>query len=675
MESAEAGEAVAVLSHAFLLSRFGGSREALSQTITIRERAFRIAGVLDAAFTELDTGSAPDLWIALPKNQGGRVIVRIRDSAERPRALAALQAAFNDYSREHPNKNAPQQPDRSLGSSLRLVPASHGLASNRLTTRFGTPLEIALVATFILVLIASVNVALLMLARGAARTREIGIRIALGAKRSRIASQVLMEAGMIAAAGCASGFMIARWGHAAITALISDPDRPIRLPWHPDWRVFSLACLLLGAVTLGAGTVPALRAARTDVNSAMRGRAALTIGRRRFRLSEVFVVAQMSLSLTLLTAAALLLSSLWNLNNADPGFGKDDVLIADLQWQREPRSRIAADTGYRAALRALKAVSGVVSASISGWSYFEDNSRRASIVIEGSDGNSATNSLCEFMSVGPEFFRTMGSTLISGREFNDADTEQSRLVAILNETGARLYFGHRRAIGESFHIFDPKETTEVIGIARDTKLHSLRSAAPPMVYLPFLQSKYQGTSDYPASLAVRIGRSGAIPMRELQRAVAASWPGLNVVRVRSQRLLVNKSLTTERLLAHVASWFGLFGLLLASVGLYGVMAQSLAQRRKEFGIRIALGASGPEIVKLTEVRVLVLSASAGIVGLPAIAGISRITSAFLFDVAPGDPRLIASALAVMTTAALLAGWLPARRAARINPSEILRSDT
>jgi len=391
--------------------------------------------------------------------------------------------------------------------------------------------------------------------------------------------------------------------------------------------------------------------------------------------AEHFLIAgQAALAVILLGGAGLLQITWRNLVHLNPGFDTGQVLVAELQWEREG-DRTYTNSVYRTLVDRISQVPGAASVSISGWSYFGDNTRRTSIVLdEGPAPNSAEGPLCEFLSVGPEFFATMGVPLLRGRDFNGNDIMNSPLVAILNESAKLQYFGSADAMGKRFSISDPKRKIEIIGVVADTKLNSLREAAPPMVYLPFFQSEFRGTPDTPASIEIRLRGGNRISTQELQQTIRTSATGLAARRVRPLDALLGRSLVRERLLSVLSAGFGTLGLLLAAFGLGGVVAQSTASRLKEFGIRLALGATNRDLIVnglRHALRPVVFGAAFGTALSPAV---TRLMRSLLFGVEPFDPLVISGATLVFLAVTACAALVPLTSISRSDVVGVLRHE-
>jgi predicted permease len=660
-DSDPGSDPVAIISYDYWLRRFATSPDVLGRSIRIRNQAFSVVGVLSPDFTELDLGSAPDIWVPLRQHDGGRVLAALKPGVTARQLQSALQPALDNFLGSQPSASANKGNARYLASGFEIVSARTGLSASGVSKRFAMPLAALSISGVVLLMIGCGNVGLLLLSLQEARRDEMAVRMSLGASRARLARQILTETLLLAGMGCALGLLLARWAAESIVRLASDPNRPNRIAWGFDWRVACLVCIVCVLVTLTSGLPAAMQSRST----------AAPIGSRT-RLRDAFIAAQMALSLVLLMAAGLLQSTWRNLNGLNPGFEKDMVVVAELQWQEKGNDRTYTDPVYRHLLEQTEALPGVRSASLSGWSYFGDNTRRAAIVLEANKGEGHENPLCEFLSVGPRFFRTMGTELIRGHDFTEADTERSRLVGVISESVSRLYFGSQNPLGKRFSIFDPQQEIEIVGVVRDAKLNSLREQAPPIIYLPFLQSQYRGTAATPASLEVRLSRSGLVSAAQLRQVIRAASPALDAPRIRTQRELVNRSLVQEHMLAVISVGFGGLGLLLATVGLAGTVSHSITRWTKECGIRMALGSQKSELVRMI-MRQSLMPVIVGVaIGIPTSLAAMRLLSSVLFGIEPGSPVAVTAAVLALSTAAVISAVVPVIRASRIEPAITIR---
>ncbi len=665
-------EPVAVVSHDYWQRRFGGAPDVLGTVLRRRGRAVRIVGVLPGGCPELDLGNAPDGWLPAGRTQGGRMLVVLHRNASPLQVEAALQPALAEYLKKEPPTPARTGNVRSTVTSLRAVDASKGMRSG-LRDRFTMPLATLAVAALLLLLTGCANSGLLLAALHDRRRGESAVRMALGASRGRLIRQVVVETTILTAISCLLGALLAPPAAGVLVGLASDPDRPMRIAWQWDWRFAAVALAFCVVATAFSTALPAWRL--PGIRRVEPGRGVLFSGRRNrfgFQPGGLFLAGQAGLAVVLLAGGGLLQTTWYNLQRLNPGFEQRRLSIAELQWEREG-DRAYTNAVYRGLLSRIAEIPGVERVSLSGWSYFGGNSRRASLAPENSPVD-AVGAPAEFLSVSPGFFRTMGVRLMRGRDFRPADTEVAPLAAILNASAMRLYFGDSSALGHRFSIFDPKQKIEIVGVVEDTKLNGLREPAPPVVYLPFFQSEYRGTSDMPASVEILTLPGARLDVAEVSRAVRTSGPGLGVRRVRTQRDLVERSLLRERLLAIVSVTLGLCALLLAGLGLSGAIAHSVASRQKEFGIRIALGASARHLVGGGAVRALMPAGAGVLAGLILALFLAQLLKAMLFGVEPGNPYVLAGAVVLLAAVSAIAALVPLAGTVRVDPAAALRQE-
>jgi putative ABC transport system permease protein len=670
----EAGAApVAVLSEDYWQRRFLKAPDVIGRSFRWRDKTYRIVGVLKRGFAEFDAGSSPDVWFPMPKDQGGRILVALRANAQPRQLESALVPAFELYLQQTPANQPRQGNARYLARNLAVAGASTGMAGSSIRTRFATPLAAVAIAAVVLLLIGAGNVGLLLLALQLRRQDEIAVRVSLGASRGRLVRQLIGETSILALTGCVLGAGLAPLITRKLVDLASDPDKPIRIEWQWDWRFVAAVFLFCLVSTVLCAAAPALRPTWQNPIQFIHGHVSSAVSSRLgTRPEELLIAGQAALALTLLVGAGLLQTSWHHLHGLNPGFDQERLLIAELQWAQEG-SRAYTNAAYRALLEKVAQQPGVAGVSISGWSYFGNNTRRASIVT-AAHPDAGENPLCEFLSVGPGFFQTMGVQLIGGRGFTASDTEASPLVAVLNESAERQYFGSAGGLGNRFSLFDPKQKIEIVGIVADTRLNSVRDAAPAMVYLPFLQSELRGTSDMPAALEIRLLPGGRVATEGLQQVIRATASGLAARRVRPQSTLVERSLVRERLLSVISAALGLIAMVLAGLGLAGAIAQSAASRRKEFGIRLALGASSRVLLTKGLGRALLPVAVGVAIGAPLSLGAARLLRSILFDVDPFDPFVLSSAILLFMAVAISAASVPLSATTRIDPASALREE-
>jgi predicted permease len=524
--------------------------------------------------------------------------------------------------------------------------------------QFGRPLRILMAAAAAVLLIACVNVAGLLLTRGVARRRDIAIRLALGAGRGRLMRHVLVESVVLTIAGSAAGLLAGVWSANALTALLADRVIDVSL----DRRMLAFTALTSAITVLVFAIGPALKSTRTDLTPAFR--AGLTSIRSGRPLGRLLLPIQVALSLSLLVGAGLFVQTLVNLRTTDSGFHGDDVVIATLNPALSRYSTERVGAFYSELLDRTRALPGVQSAAIA------DAPLLGGMYVDGlSVKGSADNVEASLRIVSPQFFETMGIHLQAGRDFSASDDAESPRVAVVNETIARRYFAVGNAVGQRIDVGgDPN--TEIIGVIADTKYSDLRAAVPYTVYLAMPQARFLGTE---RTLHVRtsVERDAAISaVRNQIRALDATMPA----RIRPFADIVDATLERERLIATLAGVFAALALVLTAAGLFGAIAYSVERRTREIGIRVSVGAQPLGVVWMV-LRDCLFAAVAGIaLGAPITLWLSGAVKSQLFGVSPHDPATIAIAAGGLLAVAMLAGYLPARRAARVDPVIALRHE-
>jgi predicted permease len=656
-----AGDAVAVISADYWRRQYGADASALGTRFRRDNREFTIAGIAPPGFrgTELDV--PVDIWLSIdqvvPPNAGDRVrgrwvrvMGRLRDGVT-PESAAAESAAI-------------------LGRPIRVQPGGTGYSALRL--RLYQPLILVAVVVVLVLLIACTNLANLMLAATASRHREIAVRTAIGASRARIVRQLMTEGLLLSMAGAALGLGVAHWISAALLALLP-PEQAVASPnlrFVLDRRALVFTSLLASGTCVMFGLWPALRSAHgvaiSDLKSA--GGAGQ---RNRNWLSRGLLVSQVVMCTALLIVAGVFLRTLENLRGQDAGYREDRLLVADVEPPREypeaRRDQLIEELRLRAA-----ALPGVETAALSHLGQLSGGAIEFDIGFPGRENTSERLAMIE-QRISPGFLRAMGTPLIAGRDFTPADDDRAPLVAIVNEAFARRLFPGRHPIGARFFRvggMHAGESMEIVGVAKDSKWVNLRADSPPMYYRPYRQMG--GTPV--VRLAIRM--SGARPSiaRDLLGIGQSIDKRMVVSNVVPFREIVNRTLIVERLVAQVSAAFGVLALLIALVGLYGVLAYSVVRRRREIGLRIALGAGPGSIQRMFVQESMAILAVGVVIGVPLALAVTRLGSSLLFGLGPHDPASILLALSLLTVAVLAAACLPARCAARIDPIAALREE-
>ena len=694
---------VCVISDGYWRRRFGRDPAVVGKTIHLSGFPFTVIGVTPPEFFGLEVGVSMDITVpammqeqVMPEirsfmNSGDnrfRIMGRLRPGATIEQAQASLgllyQQQMADRFERLSNSPKPKKPNPSmLEERLTVASGSKGLSALR--RQFSQPLLILMSVVALTLLIACANVAGLMLARAVARRKEMAVRLALGAGRLRLVRQLLTESVLLAGLGGLLGLLFAWWGARSLQTLLSQGEIPIHLSLNPDLRILGFTAAV--AMLTGAlfGLAPAFAATRVDLQSALKQDSQGMSGGSRLSFGRVFVVAQVALSLLLLVGAGLFVRSLQKLRQVDAGFARENTLVLKLEpvgSDNKGRARPRLTALYDELVRRVEAMPGVQQASLVGyspvsrseWVVMGQNPEFGSpISVEGYQPQSDEEMRIHWMQVYPNSFATLGIPLISGRDFGAQDSRDAPKVAVINESMARRFFGNESPVGRrfGFGVSVHSGEIEIIGVVKDAKYKSLREPNRPMFYLPFAQAN---TGRGQMTLIVRTAGDPAPVAVATQREARALDPAMPMFEVETLAAQLDASLAQERLVATLSSVFGLLALLLACIGLYGVMAYDVARRTHEIGIRMALGASARQVTQLVLLQTLWLVGIGIVIGLGSALAATRWVKSLLFGLQPHDPTTIGLAVLVLLTVAAVAGYLPARRATRVDPLVALRNE-
>jgi len=669
------------IGYGFWQREFGGSPAAVGRTLTLDGHAHEIAGVMPRSFSGIEVGRGLDVAVPLcaealsrgPRSALSRqdawflgVMGRLKPGWSLARATAHLDALSPSLFKETLPNYPADEAKKYLAFRLAAVPGGTGVSELR--DAYESPLWLLLGTAGVVLLIACANLANLMLARATARSREIAVRLALGASRLRIVRQLVAESVLLAALGAAAAALVARVLSRALVASLTTANQPIVVDVAFDWRVFAFVAALAGTACLLFGVAPALRATATGPVAALKAGGRGTIGADGFALRRGLVVAQVALSLVLLVAALMFVRSFRNLATVDAGFAKDDLLIARFGIRRTTASNEQLAAGYAELLDRIRHAPGVVEAARVRNVPIGGSSSDRQVSIDGVERPEAVN----YNSVSDRYFSTMGAPLVAGRDFDTRDAAASPRVAIVTQSFARVFFGGRNPIGKTFQIVEapgkPRPPIEIVGLARDSKYAELREPFQSLMYVPVAQD------DLAPGFARLIVRS-AVPPSTLSAtilALAREAQPSSVVTFRTMEAQIDDSLLRERLVAALSAVFGGLAALIAAVGLYGVLSYMVVRRRNEIGVRLALGADRRDVLRMVMREAGVLLAAGLVIGLIGAVALARMASAILFQLKPTDPATLAVAAAGFALVAIAASVVPAVRAARLEPTEALR---
>lgn len=666
----------AVLSHAFWQREFGGDPGILDRTVSLNGYPIPVIGVTSPSFFGVEVGSQYDLAIPLcadrllAEDKKGRIPLpsawwlsmmgRLKPGWTAKSATAQLHVLSPQIMRATlPPEYLPDLAKRFLANKLAATEAGTGVSGLR--QQYERPLWLLMAITGLVLMIACANLANLMLARAAAREPEIAVRLALGASRWRLVRQLLVESLLLAIAGAILGAGLAQVLSRTLIGFISTPDNPVFIEGALDWRVLTFTAALALLTCVLFGVLPALRATYLSPVSAMRsaGRS-LTSGQDRFSIRRALVATQVAFSLVLLVGALLFIRSLHNLLTADAGFQPEGLLTVNIDFSKVPYPKERRLAVYRELSYRLSALTGVVSVAQVGFTPVSGNGWDQ---LVGPDEAPAAGSgnMAFFNRAAPLYFRTMGTRLLAGREFNDRDTVFSPKVAIVNEMFARKFFGGANPVGHTFHLDapagQPEPLLQVIGLVGNTKYRELREDFRPIAFFPIAQNESPEPS---ATFVLRIAGPPGPLMNSVKTAVAAMSPSMGI-EVRPFSIQLQESLLREKLMATLSGGFGLLAGLLATLGLYGVIAYMVSQRRKEIGVRIALGADRAGVIRLV-LREAVLLLGIGLsLGTVLALWAGKAAATLLFGLQPNDALSLVAASTLLSVIALIASYVPARR--------------
>ncbi len=683
-----------VLSYGFWQDHFGGAQSAIGSMLSLSTHLVQIIGVAAPGFFGADVGQKFDVAVPICSEP----IFRGKDSALDRRSSWWLKVIGRPKPGVSPEQVAarlkvispqvfaatiPQnwKPDMQKDYQSRFLvsdPAGKGFSDVRRS--YNQPLRMLMAVVGLVLLIACANIASLMLARAATRQKEISIRLAIGASRSRLIRQLLTECVLLSFAGAALGVLLARWGCAILVRFISTPKSPVFLQFSVDGRILAFTAGIAIFTGILFGMLPAFRATHVSLSAAMKGGAQdETHGRTHFRPGRWIVAGQVALSLVLLIVAGLFLRSFNNLITLDAGFDRSNVLLVNASSHNANVSPEQRAELWREALLRLQAMPGVISASESLLTPIGGTTWNDEFFLLKGGGPTGDDSTANLNYVSPEYFVTLRTPVRSGRNFDSHDSAGAPLVAIISETMARKFFGTDNPLGEYLRIDDPPgmitPPMQIVGVVKDAKYQTLKETTQETIYFPIAQMTEIQKQNMTGNPAFEI-RTTSQPLATARSAEAA-LTGLNKSLSMSFLTLegqVDDSLRQEKLLATLSGFFGGLALLLAMIGLYGVLAYMVTQRRKEIGIRMALGAGKGSILGLIMRDVSIVLAAGIVIGVGISLWATHFLQKMLFNLNPRDAMTIILSVAVLSAVALIAGYLPARRAARLDPNVILRDE-
>jgi predicted permease len=674
---------IAVITEGYWSRRFGRDPGVVGKKLVVQGKGVTVVGVTGREFQGLRPGRHLEITLPLALKvledpefpghhetwTGLNIVARLRPGVAESQALAAVDTVFRQYM-SLPEQGWVKRNGRTpAGLSIgRLMPAGRG--TNALRTQYDLSLRVLMGMVGLFLLIACANVANLMLARASTRVKEVAVRISVGAGRARLVRQFLTESVLLAVLGGAVGLLVSLWATTAIVSLFRAGQMPVVLEAEPNARVLAFTTAISLLTGIVCGLVPSLRATRVDVSPMLKENSTGSAGRGRSPVSagKALAVSQVALCVLLVVCTGLLVRTFQNLRTLDGGFQKENVLLFYVDTRGSDAEVI---TLYGGLLEQLQALPGVRAASMSTSSPLATDTEERGIRIPGLAEDAAVRA-APTNRITPDYFSTVGIEVLRGRGLTALDSSSGAKLALVSEAMGRAYFGDSDPLGRTFtFVTFPDDPVTIVGIVRDARHQNLREPAARMAYIPLAQA------EEPPSVLTTAIRTAQDP-RSLEAAVRdtvrRASPNLLISYVRTLEEQVDASLVRERVLASLSAGFGGLALLLACVGLYGLMSYGVARRAREIGIRIALGAQRTDLLWQVIRETLTVSVAGLVIGLGAAFATTRVVSAFLFGLSPRDPFTLVATSALLIVTALLAGYLPARRAASVDPIQALKTE-
>jgi len=663
---------VAVISFATSQQRFGGAPNAIGQPVLIDNVPFTVIGVAPPEFFGVDPAAAPAVYLPLHANrilEGAGVdrmyqdphyywiemMGRLRPGVSMAQAQAALAPRFHQWVAA----SAETDGERAKLPALTLNPGAAGLGSLR--REYSKPLYVLLTMVGLILAIACANIANLLLARAAARRREMAVRLSLGAGRFRVVRQLLTESVMLASLGGVLGVFFAIWGVRSLTFLLANGQENFTLHAELNWTVLGVTAALSVLCGLLFGLAPAIQSTRSDVTPTLKtGRSS---GSRR-RGQHVLVVAQIAISLLILVAAGLFMRTLNKLHSVQLGYARENILLFSLNARQAGHRGPETATFYTDLRTRFASIPGVSSATLSQTSIIRAGHARGTMKV-----GAAAIEGARVLVAGPRFLTTMQIPLLAGREIDDRDQAGSTPVAVISERLARTYFGNDNPVGRRITFVSEKRDLEIVGVSANLRYGGLKGESPMTVFIAVSQISPEGVT-----YALRTAGDPLRYVRSVHEIVREADSRIPVTNVVTQATEIDRTISQEVTFAKLCTGFAVLALLIACVGLYGTMSYNVARQVGEIGIRMALGAQRRTVVWMVLRRVLLLTAVGLAISVPAALSASQLVKSFLFETQPNDPGTLVLAGVVLVSAAILAGYAPARRASRIDPLAALRHE-
>jgi predicted permease len=686
------GSAVVTISHRYWTQRFHNDPSTIGRVILLNGVKVTIVGVTPSSFTGDIVGSAADLWLPISMHDVLRphqtflndrstnwllALGRLRPGATLAQAQQQLPVLLKQSIVAN---SAPAIAQTFLQGHPRYLVSDGAKGFSRVRKTFEAPLFTLMIGVALLLCIICANVANLLLARAIARGREMAVRLALGADRSRLVRQLLTESAMLALISASVGLLVAWWGSRALLTIASEGS-PVSLRLGLDAAVLAFTLVVSVLAVALFGVVPALRASRVDLASAMRGGAssiAGSIGTRggRMPLGKVLIAGQVALSVVLLIGAAMFVRSLRNVQSVDVGLDRDHLVIVDLDINSRGYQRERLAALVHALRDRLSALPDVAAVTYSENGVFSGTDSQTGLQVPGFTARSVADTAVSYDLVGPGYVRGLGGRIIAGRDIEPSDEGKPPRVGIVNQALATFYFPHENAVGKYLY-FSDSIAVQIVGVLADTRDHHLNGDPPRRIYFPYVHTDTMPAQlDQPGSLRfeVRTGGDPSALVQPIRRAVLSVDSSLPIDDIEPLITLMHQDIREERLVARLATTFGLLALVLAGIGLYGVMTYAITRRTGEIGLRVALGARQPDVVRMVLFDALRLVIVGLVIGVPLALASTRLLTAQLHGVGAVDPVSIGVAVSVLIASASVAALLPAVRASRVSPIVALRAE-
>ena len=681
------GHFVTVLSHDYWRTRFQLNPAILNETLIVNGQAFTVIGVAPAGFNGTTLGAAPDLYVPISmraimqpgfngfenrRNYWVYAFARLKPNVSIEQATTAINGPYKsiilDVEVPLQKGMSDQTMERFRAKAIVLAPGQRGQSSVHVEAR--APLTILFAVTFTVLLIACANIANLLLARGAGRAAEMAVRLSIGANRRQLITQLLTESVLLAAMGAVGGLLVAKWTLDVIASIIP-VEAAALVTFKMDPAMLGFAGLTALGTGLLFGVFPALHSTRPDLASTLKNQAGQPGGAkaaRRFRMTLATV--QIAMSMALLVPAGLFAKSLFNVSRVDLGLNTDHLVLFGISPELNSYSTERTRELFQRTEEELAALPGVTGVTAAIVPVLAGDNWNNSLIVEGFEAGPDTNTTGAFNAVGPGYFKTMGVPLVAGREFAPSDAPKAPKVAVVNQAFLRKFNLPENAVGKRFGLGGPnaKLDIEIVGIARDAKYSDVKREVPAQYYLPYRQEERLGF----AYFYVR----SALPPEQLVASIPVVMkkldPGLPLNNLKTMEMQIQENVFMDRLISTLSFAFAALATVLAAVGLYGVLAFTVAQRTREFGLRMALGANGGTVRGMVMKQVAVMALIGGVIGLAVAIGVGRLAESLLFEMTGYDPLVIGVATVALAVVAMGAGFIPAMRASRIDPMNALR---